>query len=552
MNQQIANVSKRLEERTSGERTSDKAKALAADTRDKGQIKTLQFKLKQEFVNLGKAAFAAEGAKSGPVEMVNHITEFQDRHTKLTDEIDSLNSQGSSSMFSPKQFAVGVFVVLGLTVSLFAYSMFAGGNGNSDVQGNGEIASKDADDDQNPGVGSQQPTSKPSKGEFKEISNNKKFSGQTPASPFDEIIEAEIPFELQTPDIPKEVVKLYPATAKVLSGGRFVSYTKGAYAYLDDLKEGTSTRLEGRAAKSVSPSGKYVYGVGSDSLSLREVTPRGLKKILEFHPDGGQVTFEGIPRIHNDSAVNDLGGFSPKETFFIATDSYNWGRYDPADILLVSIAQRRVVQKFSNVIPPLRFSDDERRVYCRNTQGYLMMYEWDGKQFTGKQKWDADLYHYHAANDLFFSATAMGKDGTNQWGFGVWDYAKNDPELIRSKPLGLKMCGGPVGGGLISYEKNQETFKIVPSNPFRMSGHRVAWFTLECDESDNFQKRWLYYADIKEGLIKKYPLPFGVDHGLEYVKPIGTELIGLDYSGRYAFLTKLVKGEIAVYRLESR
>lgn len=559
LEQKIAILKKQLEERSSGQKTSDKAKVLAASAKDKAQIKALQFNTKQEFVKLGKAAFTAEGVNSGPAEIVNHIAELKDRHAALSAEISSLNSSGKTSIFSPQQFAVGVLVVLGLAVSLSAYSFFARGNGSNqrvfkdDKADTVNIASINEGDNQNQGVGSDQPVPKTSKGEFKEIDRSKKFPSQTPDSVFDEIVKAEIPFELQTPDIPKEVVKLYPATAKVLSDGRFVGYNRGGDAYLDDLKDGTSTRLRNQVPRSVSPSGRYVYGVGENFSSLCEITSRGLNRLLECSSNTlVTTTFDGIPAIPNESAINDPGSFSPKETFFVATASHGYGINEPSDILLVSIAQRRVVQKISNVMPPLKFSDDELRLYCRDTQGYLMMYEWDGKQYAGKQKWDADLYHYHATNALFLSATAMRKDGTNQWGFAVWDYTKSEPQLISSKPLGLEMCGGPVGGALISYEKNQGNNQTVPSNPFHMNDDRVAWITLECDESENFQKRWLYYANIKDALIKKYPLPFGVNNGLVYGKPQGPEIIGLDYSGRYAFLKGLVKDRVAVYRLESQ
>lgn len=514
INERIRNLEGNLENR-SGETTASKAKALAASARDAGHVKALQRQLKHGLSELGLAVFDAEGVNCGPQDLVEPIEELSRRYSLLEVEIARLNAQGYSRIFTLKQFTVGVMAVLVAGTIGIAGMMLGRGNYKS-------VDTNENDHGRISGISSQQSIGSPGKGTLTEIKNSKKFPGKTPASPYDKIKQPEIPFELQVPDLPSEVVKVYPDSLnsfKVFSRGKYIFHYEDNGSWITSIVDGSVVDIGLYSPKTLSVSGQYAFMQGE---GISQVTRRGLKRLVSFEDKGDKVaSYDGSPIVDYTGGFNNDCQFSPKDTFF-------WIAEDYGQILIVSVNERRTVQSIANAIPPLMFSEDERRFYCRDNNNLMMMYEWDGRQYQGKAKtrlFSNDQQIYHVMNDRFISPQVYQPGSPWLWGLSVLNFSDGEAELSFSKAYGLKMYNGPVW---------EDSLKP----PYAVRGSRVAWVAIECDDEGTFQNRWLYYADTQNGLIKKYSLPSGT-------------IVDLDFSGRYAYVKELVHGGVAVYRLES-
>lgn len=131
--------------RPAGEKLTDKAKAIAALTKDRAEAQALRLKIARMKAKLGRAAYEQHGKGLDAPEVIASIVPLLARSDALSKEIDELSQQSEGHLITPQRLAVGGIVTLVGVIAFVIVSWFDGSPAkrvDSELQGS-ELHSAD-------------------------------------------------------------------------------------------------------------------------------------------------------------------------------------------------------------------------------------------------------------------------------------------------------------------------------------------------------------------------------------------------------------------------
>ena len=103
----VEELESRAKSRPTGEKMTEKAKAVAASTKDRAEAQAQRLQVSRHMAKLGKAAYERHRKGSGPAELISPIEQLLSRSDVLTDEIDELSNENKGQLITPKRVAIG-------------------------------------------------------------------------------------------------------------------------------------------------------------------------------------------------------------------------------------------------------------------------------------------------------------------------------------------------------------------------------------------------------------------------------------------------------------
>jgi hypothetical protein len=119
----VEELESRVRSRPAGEKFTDKAKSVAASTKDRAEAQVHRLQLSRLTAKFGKEVFEKHGESSGPRELISPIEKLLSRCDVLTAEIDELSKRNVGSLVTPKRLAIGGIVFICVIVGMISISL---------------------------------------------------------------------------------------------------------------------------------------------------------------------------------------------------------------------------------------------------------------------------------------------------------------------------------------------------------------------------------------------------------------------------------------------
>jgi hypothetical protein len=110
----VEELESRAKSRPVGEKITDKAKAVAASTKDRAEAQAQRLQISRLMAKLGNAAYEKHGKGAGPAESITPIEQLLSRSDVLAAEIEELSNECKGQWVTPKRVAFGCVMVVAL------------------------------------------------------------------------------------------------------------------------------------------------------------------------------------------------------------------------------------------------------------------------------------------------------------------------------------------------------------------------------------------------------------------------------------------------------